>query len=220
MGAKNYMNKDQRSEFITLNTLAGYMMRKLIPEWSQRKYITTEEIAELEQATALLLKVKDSILGRMDKDYMKVLERDAKELQIITLPKYKAKITLEEFKESDDVVEVARIVVDTMASVTLELCSNCHKNMEEQHDCILRICHFACGIEPFDPDAEGCPFKIEGMELKNEFFIDFMKKFLRKLKEKGGAVCIGTDEEPYGKETSRSAQEVWEEMNEQESKDS
>lgn len=171
-------------------SLLGYNMERFLPVWSKEEYVSKEEIDKIRTATKLMIEVKETILKRMDKSFCDKLLKDSKNLQLISIPKEKAKIVIEDFIKKDDTVEVARIVLDTLASVTLELCSNCHKNLEEQEDCFLKLCHFSCGIAPFNPEAEGCPYQMEDVDLKNEFFIDFMKNFLKKVKAKGGMIYM------------------------------
>jgi hypothetical protein len=200
------MNRDQRGEFVTFCTLLGYAINSFLPKWSKQGYLSDYEENKIKEAIRLFVNAKDSILDRMDGDYRAVVQKDSKELQIITLPKEKAKIILEKFKEEDETFEVSKLILDTMSSVTLELCSNCHKDIEEQFDCLLRICHFACGIEPFDPDSEGCPFKMTNLDMKNEFFMDFMQNFLSQVREKvnktGGEEVVKRVGITYGTETS------------------
>jgi hypothetical protein len=198
---KRYMNREQRSEFVTFCTLLGYCTNSFLPKWNKQEYLTPLEKSKMEESITLFMDVKNSILNRMDEDYRDVLKRDSKDLQILTLPKIKAKVTLEKFKEEDETLEVAKIILDTMSSVTLELCSNCHKNLEEQFDCLLRICHFACGIEPFDPDSEGCPFKMTNLDMRSEFFMDFMQNFILEARN----TIKRSGDTTYGTETSISA---------------
>lgn len=204
---KRYMSRAQRLGFVTFSTLLGYVHRTFLPEWKERKYLTEEEIKKTEDSVNALLEVSDSVIGRMDGDFRRTLQKDMNGLDVFTLPKHQAKIKVDEYYKNDEMVYVARYVLDNIAGVSLELCSKCFKTIEQQGDCTLKACYLACGIEPINPDAEeGCPFNMEKFATSHEFLRDYLKKLFEELKEKNAVLKI-EDSSGYSIDSSKKAHE-------------
>jgi len=206
---KRYMSRDERAQFVTFNTLLGFSKENFLPSWKGRQTLLSGEISKIEQAIQLLWDAKESILCRMDGDYRSVLDRDSKSLQIFTMPKDKAEVTLKKYKEADESITIDRTVLDFLAGVSLELCSKCFKSLDEQKWCALRVCYLEVRLEVFNSEAEGCPYKLEDTNVSNEFLRDFVKRLFMEIKSRGGVVAVedSEDEPSYRGESSLKALE-------------
>ncbi len=194
---KNYMNAEQRTEFVTFGVLLGYAQNVFLKKWGE-KYLTPNETEKIQIACGLLTDAFECVLNRMDKDYGTVIRRDLDATQILSVPKTKTKITLETYKKKYEEIAIDRTYLDTLIGVSLELCSRCYKTLEEQNNCLLRYTYINTNTSVFTDETKGCPYKIEDVKVHNEFLLDFLRRFFMELESRGNVISIqGLDKEAY-----------------------
>lgn len=199
---KNYMGSNERSEFVTWCVFLGYSIENFLPKWTKYSNLSEEEIELIDKGNKLFIEAKESVIKRFNKDFTKILERDIRGLQVVTLPKERLKVRLEGFKEQSRSVLVDSRIVDTLASVTMELCARCFKTDEQQENCSLRSCYLSLNTPVFDTEAEGCPYRMVDSVTRDEFFRDFLVVFFKEIQDNKMSLEIESDGEyVYSKET-------------------
>jgi hypothetical protein len=159
---KTYLNRDERSQFVMLCCLAGYLDENFIKgdkSWAKRGSLTKEEQTKLEGATATIYEVMEKIVFRLDKVVSEQVVRDSKATEVFCLPKEKAWAKRQDYKESGygDHIEVSRSAIDELAFKALEFCNPC--NCEDESTCELKRIFEELELDPCDPENPRCVFQ-------------------------------------------------------------
>ena len=155
---KNYMNREERNDYIMAISFAG-QLKRMADEWQDRGALTNQEAGALRQSATRSVNALADIAARMDEKFVSVLLRDVDAVDIFCLPKDKARLVKDRYEKehSEELCEVRLEALETLAEKAFYWCCSCTE--EDKAACILRSVFTELAVPPYSDDQE-CPFEI------------------------------------------------------------